>query len=130
VFLSDGLDAQILGASISSDFPVHALALGADHDPKAMKHVADKTSGTYSFANNDLRKVKDACALFTSVPATSVEITLMAHDGALLSSDEKSSDGGGRSAAIRIDNMYAGEKKNFIVYICHCKPRRSASRSS
>ncbi|RLN29943.1 hypothetical protein C2845_PM05G06930 [Panicum miliaceum] len=91
---------------------------GADHDPKAMKHIADKTSGTYSFANNDLGKVKDACALFTSVPATSVEITLRAHEGALISSDEKiGSDDGGRSAAIRIDNMYAGEKKNFIVYL-------------
>ena len=115
MFLSDGLDTQILGASISSDFPVHALALGADHDPKAMKHIADNTSGTYSFANNVMGKVKDACALFTSVPATSMEITLRAHEGAFIS-DEKNSDGG-RSAVIRIDNMYAGEKKNFIVYL-------------
>ncbi|RCV35926.1 hypothetical protein SETIT_7G278500v2 [Setaria italica] len=117
LFLSDGLDTQILDdACISSDFPVHTLGLGADHDPKALKHIADKTSGTYSFANKDMAKIKDACALFTSIPATSVEITLRAHEGALISSNETGPDDG-RSLSIRIDNMYAGEKRNFIVYL-------------
>ncbi|CAN6326045.1 unnamed protein product [Urochloa humidicola] len=126
MFLSDGIDTDIFSAPISRDFPAHTFGLGADHDPRVMKLIADKTSGTYSFVNNDVAKIKDAFELFiaglTSVAATSVEITLKAHEGASISEissggylNEKSSDGG--SGAIHIDNMSAGEKKNFIVYL-------------
>ncbi|CAL4903867.1 unnamed protein product [Urochloa decumbens] len=126
MFLSDGLDTDIFNADISPEFPAHTFGLGADHDPRVMKLIADKTSGTYSFVNNDVAKIKDAFELFisglTSVAATSVEITLTAYDGAPISDissggcpSEKISDG--RFGTIRIDNMYAGEKKNFIVYL-------------
>ncbi|CAN6344633.1 unnamed protein product [Urochloa humidicola] len=126
MFLSDGIDTDIFSARISGDFPAHTFGLGADHDPRVMKLIADKTSGTYSFVNNDVAKIKDAFELFiaglTSVAATSVEITLRAHDGASISEissggyrKEKSPDGG--SGTIHIDNMSAGDKKNFIVYL-------------
>ncbi|CAN6349167.1 unnamed protein product [Urochloa humidicola] len=126
MFLSDGLDTDIFNASISPDFPAHTFGLGSDHDPRVMKLIADKTSGTYSFVNNDVAKIKDAFELFiaglTSVGATSVEITLTAHDGAPISDiasggyrSEKISDG--RFGTIHIDNMSAGETKNFIVYL-------------
>ncbi|KAI4992342.1 hypothetical protein ZWY2020_051759 [Hordeum vulgare] len=126
VFLSDGLDSGIFEATISPDFPAHTFGLGEDHDPKAMKLIADKTSGTYSYVNNDTKRINYAFQLFiagiTSVSAKSVEVTLGTPDGILISSIES----GGysnkttpdrRSGTISIDNMYAGDRKNFIVFL-------------
>ncbi|XBH88909.1 hypothetical protein VPH35_080912 [Triticum aestivum] len=126
VFLSDGLDSGIFEATISPDFPAHTFGLGKDHDPMAMKHIADKTSGTYSYVNKDTKRINYAFQLFiagvTSVSVTSVEITLGTPYGILISSIESggysnkmSSDG--RSGTIHIDNMYAGDRKNFIVFL-------------
>ncbi|XP_045084182.1 uncharacterized protein [Aegilops tauschii subsp. strangulata] len=126
VFLSDGLDDGIFKETISPDFPAHTFGLGDDHDPHALKYIADQTSGTYSFVNKDPKKINYAFQLFiagiTSVAATSVEITLGTPDGVLISSiasggypNKTGADR--RSGTVHINNMYAGDKKNFIVYL-------------
>jgi len=138
MFVSDGKDKTILTQGIfSSEFPVHTFGLQniTSYHPakdrincalRVMKYIADMTSGTYSFIDEDTNSIKEAFELFitgiTLVAATSVNITLAAHEGVAISSiesgghdNEVSSDKG--SGEIHIDNMYAGERKNFIVYL-------------
>jgi hypothetical protein len=90
-----------------------------------MKYIADITSGTYSFVNQDIGMIKDALALFitglTSVVAMYVKITLRTNEGITMSSI----DSGGyvnnvknnQFGTIDINNIYAGERKDFIVYL-------------
>jgi hypothetical protein len=124
-FLSDGDYPEILQIQISPEFPVHTFGLGADHNPKMMKYIADMTSGTYSFVDQDISNIRDALALFisglTSIAATSITITLRAHSGITISSIEsgdyihhvKVDDK--MAGKIILDHMYAGERKDFIV---------------
>jgi hypothetical protein len=90
-----------------------------------MKYIANMTSGTYSFVNRDIGMTKDALTLFitglTSVAAMSIKITLRTNEGITISSIES---GGyvnrvenSEFGTIDIDNIYAGEKKDFIVYL-------------
>jgi hypothetical protein len=90
-----------------------------------MKYIADKTSATYSFIW-DRQDLKDALELFVDsifkVAATSIKITLKAHDGVAISSIESGSYGNNVSSdelsgEIEIHDIYAGETKNFIVYL-------------
>jgi hypothetical protein len=80
LFLSDGEYPGMFEIKINPQFPVHTLGLGADHNPRLLKNIADKTSGTYSFVSQDIDSIKDALTLFItglkSVIATSVKITL------------------------------------------------------
>ncbi|XP_047043160.1 receptor like protein kinase S.2-like [Lolium rigidum] len=126
MFLSHGDDEAILTQEISSEFPVHTFGLQG-HDPEVMKYIADKTSGTYSFLNQlDMYEMKDALELFLTsirkVTATTVKITLEAREGVTISSIESggysnhvSSDK--RSGEIYTHDIYAGERKNFVVYL-------------
>jgi aspartate carbamoyltransferase regulatory subunit len=103
---------------------VHTFGLGADHNPKVMKYIADETSGTYSFINQDISNLKYALMLFitglTSIAVSSVQITVTAHSGVTISSIES----GGyihhvksdkMSGIININHIYAGGHKNFII---------------
>ncbi|KAM0825530.1 hypothetical protein ACQ4PT_069490 [Festuca glaucescens] len=109
---------------ISPEFPVHAFGLANRHDPEIMKYIADMTSGTYSFCNES--DLDDALELFmagiTKVAATSVKITLTAHEGITISSIESGNHGKNvslnkLSGEIDIRDIYAGEQKNFIVFL-------------
>nr|WDY61369.1 WTK6-vWA [Triticum aestivum]WDY61370.1 WTK6-vWA [Triticum aestivum] len=129
MFLSDNNDIRIkdrYDEEISSEFPAYVFGLGELHHPEVMKYIADRTRGTYSFVHYDTNAMNDAFELFmsgiTKIAATSVKITLNAHDGVSISSiysggynNHVSSDK--LSGEIDIDNMYAGERKNFIVYL-------------
>ncbi|XP_047042788.1 uncharacterized protein LOC124646765 [Lolium rigidum] len=126
LFLSDGKYPQILQIKINNEFPVHTFGLGADHNPKVLKYIADMTSGTYSFVDPDTSNIKDALALFitglTSIAAKSIMITLRVHSGIEIASIES----GGyihdvksdkMSGTININHIYAGEQKDFIVHL-------------
>ncbi|KAM3400556.1 hypothetical protein ACQJBY_005419 [Aegilops geniculata] len=124
MFLSDGAYPEILQMQISPDFQAHTFGLGANHNPKVMKYIADMTSGTYSFVNQDISNIKDALALFvtglTSIAATYIMITLKAHLGTYISSIESGDyihdvKCDKMSGTIKIDHIYAGERKEFIV---------------
>jgi hypothetical protein len=120
------MNPEIDKQDISQEFPVHSIALRS-HGPRDMKHIADMTSGTYSFIKGqDLGNIKYAIALFiariTSVAARSVRITLQADEGVTISSIASGRysnlvSSGKRSGTIDIYNICAGEQKNFIVYL-------------
>jgi hypothetical protein len=105
---------------------VYTFALGTDHNPNVMKYIADMTSGTYSFINQDTDRIKDALSLFiaglTSAAAMYIKIILRTGEGITISSIES---GGytnqvksdGQSGTIDIYNIYASERKDFIVYL-------------
>lgn len=126
MFLSDGTNDEIYKEEISGEFPAHTFGLGSDHNPNVMRHIADETSATYSFVNRNIADIKGAFDLFisglTSVVATAVRVTVRAHAGAAVSSIRS----GGYahrvaadrlSGAIDIHDMYAGERKCFVVYL-------------
>uniref|UniRef100_A0ACD5W624 Uncharacterized protein n=1 Tax=Avena sativa TaxID=4498 RepID=A0ACD5W624_AVESA len=125
VLLSDCKNYEIFNTEIRPEFPVHTFGSGTDHNPSMMKYIADITSGTYSFVNQDIGMIKDAFTLFisglTSVAAMSIKITLWTNEGITMSSI----DSGGyvnqvkdnQFGTIDIDNIYAGERKDFIVYL-------------
>ncbi|CAM0958173.1 unnamed protein product [Alopecurus aequalis] len=126
MLLSDGKYPEIFQTELNSEFPVHTFGLGTNHNPNVMKYIADMTCGTYSFINQDIDRIKDALALFItglrSVAAMSIKITLRTGEGITISSIES---GGyinhvksdNRSGTIEIDNIYASERKDFIVYL-------------
>jgi hypothetical protein len=126
MLLSDGEYPDIFQMELNPEFPVHTFGLGTDHNPNVMKYIADMTSGTYSFVNQDIDTIKDAFGSFmtglTSVAAMSIKITLRSGEGITISSIEsggysnhvKSDD---RSGTIDIYNIYASERKDFIVYL-------------
>uniref|UniRef100_A0ACD5TBE7 Uncharacterized protein n=1 Tax=Avena sativa TaxID=4498 RepID=A0ACD5TBE7_AVESA len=125
LFLSDRM-SMIPPYKISPEFPVHAFCLGDhSHNAESMKYIADQTSGTYSYFR-DVQDVKDGMELFMAsimrVAATSIRITIRAHEGIAISSIESGSYGnnvssGKISGEIDIRDIYAGEHKNFIVYL-------------
>ncbi|KAM0830595.1 hypothetical protein ACQ4PT_066096 [Festuca glaucescens] len=124
MLLSDGKHPEIFQTEISPEFQVHTFGLGADHNPKVMKHIADITCGTYSFVDQDISNIKGALALFitglTSIAVASITITLRAYKDIAISSIESgnyihSLESDKMSGTITIDNIYAGEQKEFIV---------------
>lgn len=126
MLLSDGEYPDIFQTELNPEFPVYTFGLGTDHNPNIMKYIADMTSGTYSFINQGIDRFKDALILFitglTSVAAMSIKITLRTGEGITISSIES---GGyinhvksdNRSGTIDIYNIYASERKDFIVYL-------------
>uniref|UniRef100_A0ACD5W4P7 Uncharacterized protein n=1 Tax=Avena sativa TaxID=4498 RepID=A0ACD5W4P7_AVESA len=126
LFLSDCENYEIFETEIRPEFPVHTFGLGIDHNPKVMKYIADMTSGTYSFVNQAISRIKDAFVLFitslTSVAVMSIKINLTTNEGITISSIEsggyvnnvKSND---RSGTIYIHDIYTSEWKDFIVYL-------------
>jgi hypothetical protein len=89
-----------------------------------MKYIADKTSGTYSFVDQDISNIKDAIALFitglTSIAVTSIKITLSVRLGSEIYRIESGNyihhvESDKMSGTIIVDHIYAGEQKEFIV---------------
>ncbi|VAH25541.1 unnamed protein product [Triticum turgidum subsp. durum] len=111
---------------ISKEFPAYVFGLGEQHHPEVMKYIADRTRGTCSFVHYDIKGMKDAFELFigdlTKITATSIKITVRAHEGVSISFifsggyyNHVSSDR--RSGEIHVDNIYAGGRKNFTAYL-------------
>ncbi|KAF2912166.1 hypothetical protein DAI22_11g236000 [Oryza sativa Japonica Group] len=113
-----------------SKYPVHAFGLGASHDAAALRLIAQRSQGTYSFlddANAD--KVAAALALclggLKSVAAVGARVVLKAANGSGVRIDRISSGGYASSIAqgdrasgeIAIGALYAGEVKSFVVHL-------------
>jgi hypothetical protein len=126
MFVSGYKNNESFETEISPEFPVHTFGLGADHNPNMMKYIADITSGTYSFVNQDIGMIKEALTVFitglTSVAAMSIKITLRVNEGISISSIESGGyinhvDNNRQFGTIDMDNIYASEQKDFIVYL-------------
>jgi hypothetical protein len=125
MLLSGGEAKDISTSSLQElNFPVHTFGLGADHEARSFRCIASKNAGTYSFISNG--KTRDAFKAFigglTSVAATSVKISIKAQAGFCVSSIVTGSHKEevqiqGSCHDIQIGDMYAGETKNFIVYL-------------
>ena len=123
MYLSDG-DYTV--KDVSSAFPADTFGLGVDHKPESMRYISDKSSGVYSYVNKNLGKIKDAFAQsiggLTSVTAIDLKIELKTIEGVSISSIESGSyqqsiNRDKQEGTIEINDLCAGEKKNFIVYL-------------
>nr|XP_051222155.1 uncharacterized protein LOC127340448 [Lolium perenne] len=123
IYLSDGTYNV---KDIIPDYPANTFGLSASHQPETMRYISDCTSGVYSYVNTKLENIKDAFAQsiggLTSVTAIDVKIKLQTNEGVSISSIESGSYRQSISAdkqvgTIEINDLYAGEKKNFIVFL-------------
>jgi hypothetical protein len=113
-----------------SKYPVHAYGLGASHDAAALRLIAQRSQGTYSFLD-DANADKDAAALalclggLKSVAAVGARVVLKAASGSGVRIDRISSGGYASSVShvdrasgeIAIGALYAGEVKSFVVHL-------------
>ncbi|EEC68596.1 hypothetical protein OsI_36947 [Oryza sativa Indica Group] len=113
-----------------SKYPVHAYGLGASHDAAALRLIAQRSQGTYSFLDDgNADKVAAALALclggLKSVAAIGARVVLKAASGSGVRIDRISSGGYASSIAqgdrasgeIAIGALYAGEVKSFVVHL-------------
>ncbi|KAF0896406.1 hypothetical protein E2562_024281 [Oryza meyeriana var. granulata] len=111
-------------------YPVHTFGLGASHDAAALRLIAHRSRGTYSFLDDqNVDKIARALALclggLKSVAAVGTRVVLKAVNGSGVRIDKVSSGGYASSIAqgdrtsgeIAIGALYAGEVKNFIVHL-------------
>jgi hypothetical protein len=123
MYLSDG---EYTVDDVISDYPIDTFGLGAGHRPETLLDISEKTSGVYSYVTKDLDKIKDAFAQYiggvTSVAAIDLEIKVQTHQGVRISSIESGSyfheiTSGNKVGTIKINDLCAGETKNFIVFL-------------
>uniref|UniRef100_A0ACD5XGR5 Uncharacterized protein n=1 Tax=Avena sativa TaxID=4498 RepID=A0ACD5XGR5_AVESA len=128
IYLSDG---EYIVDDVISKYPIYTFGLGADHSPKTLQEISDKSKGVYSYVNNNLEKMKEAFAQWigglTSVIAINLNIKVRTHEGVGISSIESGSYESSFNSyencfkdqvgTIQINELYAGETKNFIVYL-------------
>lgn len=131
LFVSLYDDALLPEISSEIEFPVHIFDLKYPHgsgNHKVASYIADRNSGTYSMVEleHDMKNAAAAMELFiggiTKVAAMSIDIAFTAHDGASISSIDSGGycshvNSEGHSGEIHINDIYAGETKNFIVKI-------------
>ncbi|KAM0880242.1 hypothetical protein ACQ4PT_033703 [Festuca glaucescens] len=127
LFLSSVRQPTTPVEEISPEFPVHTFGIGSHfsgslHSPETVKYIADKTCATYSFGQEFIDAFELFIAGIMRVVATSIKFTLRAHEGVAISSIESGYYGKNVSldklfGEIDINDVYAGEQKNFIVYL-------------
>ncbi|TVU26822.1 hypothetical protein EJB05_29387, partial [Eragrostis curvula] len=126
ILLSDYEDPSFKLRDICPEFPVDTFGLGIEHELDDLSQIAKCTKGLYSYVYQDLEKIKDAFAQslggLMSVFAMDVQVNLQTLDGIYISSIKSGSypmqiSSDNRSAIIQLPDLYAGEKKNFIVHL-------------
>lgn len=118
---------------INLEFPAEMFLLSDNHCPEAFFNIARRNNGLYSYVKDgpflllDVDHIMKALAQslggLISVTAMDVQINLRTLNGVTISSIESgiysmsmvSSDK--RSGTIQVRDLYAGEQKNFIVYL-------------
>ncbi|TVU26795.1 hypothetical protein EJB05_29359, partial [Eragrostis curvula] len=123
IILSDESDTTEID---EIEFPTETFGLGAEHSHAALNYIARKTRGVYSYVTQDLEKTKDALAQslggLMSVTAMDVQVNLQTLDGVTIKhiasgwypmsiSFDK------MSGTIQVADLYAGEQKNFIIFL-------------
>ena len=146
ILLSDGQDSSINSSrlNIASDYrclvpntihrsncsglhiPVHAFGFGVDHDATAMHSISEMTGGTFSFIEEE-DVVQDAFAqcigglLSVVVQKLQVEVQCV-HPRLQLGSVKAGSYqtsliDSGKTAIIKVGDMYAEEERDFLVTV-------------
>ncbi|CAM0870680.1 unnamed protein product [Alopecurus aequalis] len=106
--------------------PIHTFGFGNDHDAAAMHVIAEATGGTFSFIENE-EVIQDAFAQciggLLSVVVQEARITVVcAHPGVRVVSFksgryESRVDEDGRTASIRVGELYADEERRFLLFL-------------
>ncbi|TVU48412.1 hypothetical protein EJB05_08048 [Eragrostis curvula] len=119
--------ASFMGAgSGDRTAPIHTFGFGNDHDAAAMNVIAEATGGTFSFIENEA-VIQDAFAqciggLLTVVMQEARISIACGHPGACVRSVksgryESRVDEGGRSASVRVGELYADEERRFLLFL-------------
>uniref|UniRef100_A0A0A8YGF7 VWFA domain-containing protein n=1 Tax=Arundo donax TaxID=35708 RepID=A0A0A8YGF7_ARUDO len=106
--------------------PIHTFGFGNDHDAAAMHVIAESTGGTFSFIENEA-VIQDAFGqciggLLTVVVQEARIAIACGHPGVRISSVksgryESRIDEDGRSASIRVGELYADEERRFLLFL-------------
>ncbi|XP_062216816.1 E3 ubiquitin-protein ligase WAV3-like [Phragmites australis] len=106
--------------------PIHTFGFGNDHDAAAMHVIAETTAGTFSFIENEA-VIQDAFAqciggLLTVVVQEARIAIACRHPGVRISSVksgryESRIDEDGRSASVRVGELYADEERRFLLFL-------------
>ncbi|XWS18733.1 hypothetical protein CRYUN_Cryun32bG0070000 [Craigia yunnanensis] len=106
--------------------PVHTFGFGSEHDSNAMHAISDISGGTYSFIES-IDILQDAFARciggLLSVVAQDVQLSIQSiSPGVQISSIHSGKYKSeifyqGRKAIIDVENLYADEEKEFLVYV-------------
>ncbi|XP_066358757.1 E3 ubiquitin-protein ligase WAV3-like isoform X2 [Miscanthus floridulus] len=106
--------------------PVHTFGFGNDHDAAAMHVITEATAGTFSYIENEA-VIQDAFAqciggLLTVVVQEARVAIAAGHPGVRIGSIksgryESRVDEGGRSASVRVGELYADEERRFLLFL-------------
>jgi Mg-chelatase subunit ChlD len=106
--------------------PVHTFGFGNDHDAAAMHVIAEATAGTFSYIENEA-VIQDALAqciggLLTVVVQEARVAISCGHPGVRIGSIksgryESRVDEDGRSASVRVGELYADEERRFLLFL-------------
>ncbi|TVT97020.1 hypothetical protein EJB05_57751, partial [Eragrostis curvula] len=125
IVLCYDIDYKIVKENISNEFLVETFHLDESHYATNMQFIGQTTSGIHSYVIEDIERIKDAMAVciggLTSVNAMAVKIHLETFEGVTISSIDSAAyhatidPDDSQTATIHVDDLYAGEHKNFIV---------------
>ncbi|XP_066358867.1 E3 ubiquitin-protein ligase WAV3-like [Miscanthus floridulus] len=106
--------------------PVHTFGFGNDHDAVAMHVITEATAGTFSYIENEA-VIQDAFAqciggLLTVVVQEARVAIAAGHPGVRIGSIksgryESRVDEDGRSASVRVGELYADEERRFLLFL-------------
>ncbi|EER95529.1 uncharacterized protein LOC8080584 [Sorghum bicolor] len=106
--------------------PVHTFGFGNDHDAAAMHVIAESTAGTFSYIGNEA-VIQDAFAQciggLLTVVVQDARVTIASrhpgvHVGSIKSGRYESRvDEDGRSASVRVGELYADEERRFLLFL-------------
>ncbi|TVU26830.1 hypothetical protein EJB05_29395, partial [Eragrostis curvula] len=130
IFLSDSSDKSSEALNISHEFPAETFGLSDNHDPEELFDIARWTKGLYSYVTDNPLFLRDhimkAFALslggLISITAMNMQVNLRTLNGVTISSIESgiyqvSMSSDKQNGTIQVRDLYAGEQKNFIVYL-------------
>ncbi|KAF0897386.1 hypothetical protein E2562_036775 [Oryza meyeriana var. granulata] len=128
ILISDGDDGSVLGAEMNLNYSVHAFGFRDAHNPRAMHHIANSSTGTYGILNDEDDGITEAFTSsvnnITSIVAVNAVVTISCkpESTAKLSAIES-----GRfkreikddrtSGFITAGALQAGAVRSFIVYV-------------
>ncbi|GJN28098.1 hypothetical protein PR202_gb16181 [Eleusine coracana subsp. coracana] len=103
-------------------YPVHTFGFCTGHDPKALHFIAKESNGTYfSITDNLESKIMEAFAVclagFKTVVAIDTCVHITSRDYEIKRIDSGGYTQQGDSGGVLIGTLYAGEVKDFVVYL-------------
>nr|XP_034606524.1 uncharacterized protein LOC117866428 [Setaria viridis]TKV99882.1 hypothetical protein SEVIR_8G073800v2 [Setaria viridis] len=136
VLLTDGEDArgfawrrESIYGDVLGKYPIHAIGLGALHDPEVLLYLAQESHGTYSFVDDESAgELPGALAVclggLTTVAAVDTRVVLKAAEPNGVRIDRVDAGGhgtrvgcGGGACDFDVGALYAGETKHFVVHL-------------